>query len=523
VLTLGIAPGSPLRAFDLAAAEVTRLANGLTLLVLEDRVLPVVSVQMLYRAGARDEAPGTTGVAHFMEHMAFRASEGFPGTELASRIYAVGGEWHAYTWIDQTTYYETAPREHLDLLLRIEADRMARLLLPAEEVEAERGAVLAELHGYENDPASVLYDAVVATSFAQHPYRYNTIGWESDVEAITRRDLLAFYTRHYTPANAVLAVVGDIDAAAVADRVEELFSPLPAGAPTPPPRTREPEQRGLRRLEIEGDGGEARFAVAWRAPAATDPDWPAFLLLREVLGGGDGINFQQESFGVPVRAGTRLGSLPADATTYCIPTADPYLLVVAGTGPPDGERDRLEAKIETVVARLRDEPAGEDELAAARSRLAEGLLFDLQTTEDAAHQLAYFAGIGARRALLALPDALAAVGPREVQRVARRWLTPEKRTVGWYLPRPLEPPPPGNPPTRRRACSRRPGQSRPRRTSPSRSAAHRAHRHRAGYPQRKRSRPSRSTARRRAPGRTRGQSGRGGGPGRAPRAGPRRR
>ncbi len=138
----------PLAASRLGGASIERLGNGLTVLVLEDRTLPVVSVQMLYRVGGRSESSGATGLAHFVEHMAFRASEHFPETELASRIYAVGGEWHAYTWIDQTTYFETVPAEgseglaNLDLVLAIEADRMARLRLPADEIEAERGAVL---------------------------------------------------------------------------------------------------------------------------------------------------------------------------------------------------------------------------------------------------------------------------------------------------------------------------------------------------------------------------------------------
>ncbi|MEZ5331069.1 MAG: insulinase family protein [Thermoanaerobaculia bacterium] len=428
-------------AIDLSAARETRLDNGLTMLVLEDRTMPVVSVQMLYRAGARDERPGTTGVAHFMEHMAFRASEGFPETRLASSIYEVGGEWHAYTWIDQTTYYETAPREALDLLLRVEADRMARLLLPADEVEAERGAVLAELHGYENDPASVLYDAVLATSFLQHPYRYNTIGWESDVESLDRQDLLGFYRRHYVPANAVLAIAGDVEADAVEGRVRELFGALAAGEPTPPPRTREPEQRGARRLELPNGDDARRFCIAWRAPAVTDAEWPAFLLLRELLGGSDGINFQQEEFGVPVAPGTRLAGLPADATTFFIPTADPYVLTVAGVLSDGAEPAVLEDTLEATVGALRERLVPDEELTAARERLLTALLFDVQTTEDAAHQLAYYGGLGALDVLRGLSTRLAEITPEDVRSAARHWLAPEGRTVGWSVP--TEAPEPG--------------------------------------------------------------------------------
>ena len=220
---LAVAATSAFAAIDLRNASVERLDNGLTMILLQDRHFPVVSVQMLYRVGARDEVTGKTGLAHFLEHMAFRDSRNFPGTELAGRIYAVGGEWHGYTWIDQTTYFETTPKDQLDLLLRIEADRMDQLLIRGDAIDAERGAVLSEMHMYENAPASVLTDAVLATSFLEHPYRNNTIGWESDVESIDRQDLVDFYARHYVPANAVLAVVGDFDPRSVRRRIRELF------------------------------------------------------------------------------------------------------------------------------------------------------------------------------------------------------------------------------------------------------------------------------------------------------------
>lgn len=443
VLALGLlaaaGPVPPAAAFDLSRAAVERLDNGLTVLVLEEHAVPVVSVQMLYRVGARDEQIGRTGLAHFVEHMAFRASENFPATDLVSRIYAAGGEWHGYTWIDQTTYFETLPAADLDLALAIEADRMARLLLPAAEVEAERGAVLAELHGYEDDPATMLTDAVVAVSFLQHPYRHNTIGWESDVLRLTHADVAAFCRRHYRPANAVLAVVGDVSTADVLARARRRFGDLPGGGPedgpTPAPRTVEPPQRGVRRVEILGTAAAARnrFEIAYRAPAAADPDYPAFLLLRELLGGTGGVNFRQDDTVVPVAAGTRLAGAADDLTTWAPPAAYPYVFTVAGTADLGLPREEVEAAIEARVAPLRREPVAGAELEAARRRLAAELVFDLETTEDAAHQLAYFTGLGAREPLLALPERLAAVTPDDVRRVAAAILQPHQRTIGWWL------------------------------------------------------------------------------------------
>src|SRR6185436_9671921 len=270
-------------------------------MVLADPTLPPVRTQVLYRVGGRTESSGETGLAHFVEHMAFRATEHFPDTGVVSRIYAVGGEWHGYTWIDQTTYFETVPRERLELALSIEADRMARLVIPAAEVEAERKAVLTELHGYENDPASVLHDAVTAAAFAAHPYRNNVIGWATDVDQVSHAEIVDFYRRHYRPANAVLAVAGDVRAPEVLSLVRRLFGALPAAEPTPPPRAVEPPQLGERRVDLHGAGARSRFEIAYHAPAAGDPDFAAFLLLQAVLAGSSGANFRQDGDGVAVR------------------------------------------------------------------------------------------------------------------------------------------------------------------------------------------------------------------------------
>jgi zinc protease len=435
----------PLAAFDLAEAQRFQLDNGLTLIVLEVPDVPVVSVQMLYRVGARNEEVGRTGLTHFLEHMAFRASENFPDTELVSSIYAVGGEWHGYTWLDQTTYFETLPAEHLDLALRIEADRMARLLIPAAEVEAERGAVLTEMHGYDNDPASVLHDAVMAVSFLQHPYRNNTIGWESDVESITHDDLVEIYRRSYRPANAVLAVVGRISAEEVLERVRELFGALPGGARTLPPPTVEPPQTGVRRIELRGPGSRKRFMIAFRAPSVTSPDYPAFLLAQQVLAGGRGINFAQDEFGDAVLPTSRLAGITEDLVSWYPPQAAPYVFTIAGSIDAEAATTELEGRIQEAIGTLVSSPPSGRELTTARQQLLDELVYDVETTEDAAHQLAYFAGLEAHDVLFELPRRLASVTAADISRVAGAYLRPHQRTIGWYLAvqEPVAPPSPG--------------------------------------------------------------------------------
>ena len=414
LLALFVVAAAPLSAGRLDSVVVERLPNGLTVMILEDPTLPIVSTQVLYKVGGRTECAGSTGLAHFVEHMAFRATERFPDTEVVSRIYAVGGEWHGYTWIDQTTYFETVPRERLALVLDIQADRMSRLLIPAAEMEAERGAVLTELHGYENDPASELHDAVAAVSFTEHPYRQNVIGWTSDVERITHADVAAFYRRHYNPANAVLAIAGDVEVPEALALVRKAFGGIPGGEATPPPRTIEPPQQGERRVDLPGGG--RHFQIAYRAPAATDPDWAAFLLIQALLTGAvqsDVERALRDGDPFPARPGSRLHGIADEIASVLAPTAQPYLFSLRGSAGPE-----VEKAIEERIAEVRDRPVPAEELDKARRALLTELELDVETSEDAAHQMAFYEGIGAFQVLKRLPELIAAVTPEDIQRAA---------------------------------------------------------------------------------------------------------
>jgi len=428
---------APAAALSLNNADVYQLDNGLTVILLEDRNFPVASVQMLYRVGARNENVGKTGLAHFLEHMAFRASKNFPDTEVVSRIYAQGGEWHGYTWTDQTTYFATVPKDGLQMLLQIEADRLDRLVIDPDFIEAERGAVLAEMHMYENDPSSMLNDALIYTSFLAHPYRNNTIGWESDIDSVTHADVLQFYEQHYHPANAVLAVVGDFDADDVKAEIQSLFGAFERRAATPLPHTIEPMQSGARRVTVSGSAPGRLFAMGYRAPSATSADFAAFLVLQEVLSGGSGVSFLQNDWGTDAKAGSLLADVDADISTWFPPSADNYMFVVSGRADDETPAAELESAVEQKIAILRNGALDGSRVESAIEAVLDELVFDVQTTEDAAHQLAYFAGMDALDSLLTLPQALRLVSADDLQRVARDYLIPERRTVAWYLPGPL--------------------------------------------------------------------------------------
>lgn len=432
-LTLALAPCAA-NALDLKNVRVTHLDNGLTLLILEERALPVVSVQMAYKTGGRDDPEGRMGLAHFFEHMAFRSSKNFPGTSLAGDIYAVGGEWHGYTWIDTVTFFATAPKGDLELLLRIEADRLGRLTLDPDDVEAETGAVIAEMNGYANDPSTVLFDATLAAAFQVHPYRKNTIGYAADVEAITHDDIVDFYDKRIGPKTAVLAVAGDVDADAVETQVKKLFGKFKKSATPRLPPLSEPDYQGEKRIRLEGAAKEKLFRIAYPAPAASSDDYPAFLVLQALAGASSGVSFLQNDWGTPAADGSALAGVTDDISTWFIPTAQPYVFLIAGSAGPGADETAIEDAIQNALQKLTAEPVAAKRLAAAKQNVQRELIFDLQTIEDAAHQLAFFEAIGALDALLSLNEDVSAVTAADIQRVAKIYLDADRRTVGWFVP-----------------------------------------------------------------------------------------
>ena len=431
---LGLGTPAPAE-LALKRADVSHLPNGLTVIMLEDHSFPVVSVQALYKSGSGAEVTGKTGLAHFLEHLAFRGSANFPNGRATELIYNAGGEWHGYTAMDQTTYFSTMPRGGLEVLLRIEADRMARTVIDPTSIDAEKGAVITELHSYENDPAGVLQDAVVRTALQSHPYGSPMAGYVNDVEQLSIDDARAYYASHYAPGNAVLAIAGDFDAIHAKTQVARIFADVPARAVAASHYTAELPQRGERRTRLVGPVDRQYFQLAFPAPAASSPDFPVFLLLQQILAGTPGLNPRQSGWsGTKATEGSLLAGATGDIATWFPATHDPFLFMISGSIDAAGNQVVLEREIASRVARLRELPVHEGRLASAKKAVERILSEDILTTEDAAHQLAFFEGIGALDALLDIPQRVRAVTASELQRVARTYLAPDKLTAGWIVP-----------------------------------------------------------------------------------------
>jgi zinc protease len=210
--------------------------------------------------------------------MNFKGTVNIPREQMKGIVERFGGMWNGYTWIDQTTYLETAGRDALDRMLFIEAERMAYGLYEPGDCESERTVIISELQGGENDPDQLLDTEVMATALRAHPYQHPTIGWLEDLRSMTRDDLVSHYRRFYIPNNATLVVVGDVNADVVLRSAEAHFASIPEGVAPDRIRVCEPPQLGERRVLIERDGTTGYVKVVFHAPAANDPDFFAMLV-----------------------------------------------------------------------------------------------------------------------------------------------------------------------------------------------------------------------------------------------------
>ncbi len=412
------------------------LASGLTVLLLPEPGSPFVSVGMMYRVGAKNEAAGTTGLAHFCEHMNFRATKHFPGHEITESITRKGGRWSGYTWIDQTWYSATLQKGALDHLLALEADRMTEALYAPADFDQERTSVLAELWSYD-DPQSVLYDAVLSASFEIHPYRNNTIGYPSDVEGVTRDEAYGFYRRFYHPNNAVLALAGDLEPEATLARIRDRFGARPAAGETTAVRTIEPAQTGQRRVIVRKPGPHAQLIVAFRAPTLLDPDFPALVLLDSLLAGGKGFRLLDE-YPAPARTplGEAMKGLITDGKTAWQASPHPYVYTFSASVPSAEGLGTAEQAFFRMLTESADRQWTEAERREAIRQIRRGWARDLDEQRERIHQLAFFEIAGSWRELVDLPNRLEQVGPSHLQRYVRERLRPDQATVGWFVPTP---------------------------------------------------------------------------------------
>ncbi len=419
----------------------TTLENGLKVLIREEHAAPLASVWCWYKVGSKDEGPGLTGISHWVEHMNFKGTTNIPRDQVKGIIERFGGSWNGYTWIDQTTYLETATKDALDRMLFIESERMARCLYHPDDCESERTVIISELQGGENDPDQLLDQEVTATAFKAHAYRHPTIGWLSDLQTMTRDDLYGYYRRHYIPNNATLVIVGDVDGAEALRLAARHFGEIEPGAAATHVQTPEPEQTGERRLTIRREGTTAYFKVSFHAPAVADAAFVPTLLLDAVLTGAKGVNLWSSFRVPPPQRSARLyraiveRGLASSVSGSLLPTEDPFLYTVSATAIDGVPLADLEGAVTAELDRIAAEGVTEGELTKAKAQLKARLVFDGDSVTNIAHQLGYFETLATTDLFSDMPARIASATLDEVSAAAERVLRRSNSTVGWFEPR----------------------------------------------------------------------------------------
>ncbi len=442
-------PAAPLRAQPAAApaaqkvqAQQYQLANGMTVIVKPDRRAPT-AVHMLYvRVGSMDEVDGATGIAHLLEHMMFKGTKELKPGEFSRRVAALGGRENAFTTRDTTAYFQQIPAGKLEDVMKLEADRFANSQWPDDEFKRELEVVKEERRQRtEENPRAQLFEQLSATIYQASPYRRPVVGWMSDLDAMTPEDARDFYRRWYTPANASLVVVGDVDP----QRVLQLAQQYYGGIPNRPLAVRkpreEPEQAGIRRLEFKAPADQAYVALAFKVPQLTsfektpdNDDALALTVLSAVLDGYSGARLERALTQGPDRVADGV-----DAGNG-LWGRGPQLFTLTGIPAKGKTPEQVEAALRAEVARVARDGVTEAELTRVKTRWIAAEVFKLDSIMNQARELggAWLLGMpldaGER-----LIEKLRGVTAEQVKAVAAKYFGDDQLTVGVLRPLPPDP------------------------------------------------------------------------------------
>lgn len=416
------------------------LDNGLRVMLRPVRFAPLVSVWAWYHVGSKNEAPGITGASHWVEHMNFKGTARIPKQQIKGLIERRGGFWNGYTFIDQTTYMETLDRDGLEDALFLESERMGGSIFDEAEVASERTVIISELRGNENDPADLLDREVNAAAFRAHSYRWPVIGWQSDIETMSRDDLYRHYRAHYSPDNATLVVCGDFDIDNARALIEKHYGPIPRWADgRRAVTTAEPLQRGERRVIVRREGTTPLLQVAWHAPDMGSDDFFALLLFDAVFAGASGLNIFggfHSSAGRSSRLYRELidSGLVASAGAALLPTEHPYLYSAHAVLKHEEDFPAVENALYQAIEDLIHRPVETAEVEKARTQVRARLAFEQEGITNMAHQLGYFATIGHLERYNRVLDIMDSLSFDTARAAALKYLGADNRTVGQFRP-----------------------------------------------------------------------------------------
>jgi zinc protease len=424
---------APFRQTDGGGPQVSSftLDNGLDVVVVPDRRVPVVTHMIWYRNGSADDPVGQSGIAHFLEHLMFKGTNRHPAGEFSQVVSALGGQENAFTSFDYTAYFQRVAREHLKTMMEFEADRMTGLVLDEAVVGPERDVVLEERRmRVETDPAAQLSEAMAAALFVRHPYGTPIIGWMHEIEGLDREHALSYYRRFYTPENAILVVAGDIGPDEVRRLSEDTYGRVtPFGERPIRRRPREPEPRAARHIEIADPKVEQptlqRLYLTPSSRTAQGRDSAALELLAEMLGGGPTSYFYRKLVmerGVAVNAGAWYMGSSIDDTRFSV-----YAVPAEGVLLAD-----LEEAVDGALKAIPAAALEADAVERAKTRLVAETIYSTDSQSSLARIYGSALAIGETiEEVRRWPDDIEAVTRLDLAGVAERFLVPPRSVTGY--------------------------------------------------------------------------------------------
>jgi zinc protease len=405
-----------------------KLANGLQVLLLKESRAPIITLQVWYRVGSRNEALGKTGISHLAEHLMFKGTAKYDPKYFSREVQKVGGSDNAFTSRNYTAYFETGPKDQLAHWLEMEADRMRGINVDEKAFETEKKVVLEERRmRTEDDPVSFMQEATMAATFEAHPYQWPVIGWLNDIESISLDDYRSHYHRYYLPNNCTLVVVGDIDPKEALAQIEATFGALPAGPVPPKVTAKEPKHYGPRRVEVHREAQLPSILMNYLVPNWENPEAYPLELLSRLLSAGrssrlyHNLVYQQK---LALEVGT----------DYDFDTTDPYVFSIYGQPMPGKTVAQVEAALAVEIKRLQTELVGEAELAKVKNQVAASFYMALDSIFYRGMLLGRTATVARWTLLKDFIPKIQQVTREQIREAAQKYLVADSRTVGILVP-----------------------------------------------------------------------------------------
>jgi len=405
-----------------------KLSNGLKVLLLREARAPIITLQVWYKVGSRNECLGKTGISHLCEHLMFKGTAKYGPKYFDRQVQKVGGMDNAFTSRDYTAYFETGPKDQLRHWLEMEADRMRDINVGQKAFNTEKKVVLEERRmRTEDDPVSFMQEATMAATFEAHPYQWPIIGWLHDIESISLNNYQSYYHRYYLPNNCTLVVVGDIDPKVAMSEIEATFGQLPAGPEPPKVTAQEPKHHGPRRVVVHREAQFPYILINYHVPNWKSADAYPLEVLSVILSQGRSSRLYHDL------VYKRKLALEAGAD-YSLDTTDPFVFSFYGQPMPGKTVAQLEAALNQEIKRVQTELVGAKELQKAKNQAAAAFYMAMDSIFYRAMLLGRTETVAHWTLLKEYIPKIRQVTAAQIRDVAKKYLVADNETVGILVP-----------------------------------------------------------------------------------------